>query len=493
MRKMLAMLLAMLMLALPVSGMAEADFITQATENGRMVESSTTFTMASTGDETADGIISELLAALSINTYWQEGDAPQGGLRVNMSGTDILSIDGAAANNLFYLRSDLLAGTTVAFGQDDVQPITEKLANTLVAMGMITEDNAAEMLSAMTEAAAGASNPLADVDFEAIVAGFDATTVEAIITDMSERVEQADLAGLPEGSDPAIMALTITLTGEDMVKLCDAVFDALKGNAEYMALLDSMLTVEDVNMDAGQLIDEMKTQVDAILPEAMAEGIPVTVYLNGDDEVVAATCQTAMKATMNDGEEPENVKVDFTYSRHTAEAQVSHSVVYVIEGESAAVTMTADVETMDNGDLNAAVTFKDEDTEITFAIQQARQETETEQKTGTVVAILVNEAGEQTVIQLTVDTDAKKTGDDVEKTTAVKFSLDGNELFTATTVSKTADPVESIANADALRLAELSQEDFQGWFQTVLGNLQVWLMTALQSLPSSVLMMFVGQ
>ena len=489
MKKFLAMFLALLMLALPAFSLAEGDFISEAVENGRMVERSTTFTLSSTGDETVDQILGELLNALSVVTYWQEGDAPQGGLHLNMNGTDILSVDFAAANEMLYLKSDLLAGDTVVFANGDEQGITENILGTLVAMGIMSEEDANEARAQMTTALSGAQNPMADVDVEAILAGFDFSALEAFGEDFAAKVTEGDLSGLPEGSDPAIMAVTMTLTAEDIVKVYDILFDAMRGNPAFLEMLNTMVvSVNDQPMSAEDAIDEMKNQVDTQLPGMIEGEIPFTLYLNGDDEVVAAVIDFTMKATAEEGSEPEAIKVDFDYWRHTAEDQVNHAVVYTLAGESVTAKATADIVTKADDVKSVVVTIQDTDTTVSVSCEVEKQATETEAQSSTLVTVNVDEGGEVTTVTVLVQVNAKKNGNDAEQTTVATLSVNGAEVATMTTQSKTADPAASIVTADAIRLAQLSQEDFQNWAMGVVNNLQLWLVTALQALPTSVLM-----
>ena len=51
----------------------------------------------------------------------------------------------------------------------------------------------------------------------------------------------------------------------------------------------------------------------------------------------------------------------------------------------------------------------------------------------------------------------------------------------------------AIATENSLRLAEISDADFQSWLMDVANGLQPWAITVVQALPASVLMLMMGQ
>ena len=486
MKKFLAMFLALLMLALPALSLAEGDFISEAVESGRRVERTTTFSVSSLGDETVDQILGELLGALNVATSWQEGNAPQGGLHVVMNGKDILSFEFAAANEKIYLKSDLLSGQTVVFANGDEQPITENILNTLVSMGILKEEDAAQAREQMNAAMAGAQNPMADVDFEAIAEGFDFTELVKLGEDVAGRMaETTDLSGKPGDCDPAVKAITVTLTAEDIVKFYDVVLDALKANKEYLALLDTMMvSVNDEPTTAEDALNQMRQVIDQDFAKMLTSDVPVTVYLDGDDQPVAAVMAFTMNAAQ-EGEEARPAAVDFVYKRNTDGERVLHSVLYAIEMTDGKVTASLDV-AVEGSDVDAEFMVNDGEGGVSVGFKKTSEVTDTEKT----LNVRVGVGAQDLSMAATYVAHATKSGADAEQTTVVTLINDGEELATMTTVSKTTDPAASIVTDDAIRLAELNQEEFQNWFMGVIGNLQTWLLQALQALPTSVLMMF---
>lgn len=128
MKKLLAVLLSIMMLAMPLTSMAE-------TACGTMRAQETTITIhdlnadlvaALGGDDTTMAAINDLLAALSLTGY-QQGD--EAGFDLNLSGKSVLGMasltTAAEENQLMYVSSALLGGV-IAVNSKDVEAIREK-------------------------------------------------------------------------------------------------------------------------------------------------------------------------------------------------------------------------------------------------------------------------------------------------------------------------------------------------------------------------------
>lgn len=497
MKKLMAIILALVVLALPVASLADGDFISEAVANGRSVERVTTLKMMEIGDESVDQLVGSLLDVISVVTYWQEADGVQTGLQVNMDGKDILSIDVAGADETVYLRSNLLKGDIIAVAPQDVEAIAEKVLKTMVAEQLIDEEDVENAMEQMRTAMADASNSMANVDFEAVMTGFDFSALQLFSESVvAERlVEQSDLSGLPEGSDPAVAAMTMNLTADDIIQVYDAFFDAIKNNKEYLALLDTMVvSVNDQPMSAEDAVNEMQKQLHEGLSEVMEGDIPVTIYINANEEVVAATCEMAMKGIDDTSGETLPIKAYVKSWRSTEDEQVTYTMDYTIEAGDELMANASMLMVTSGNDIDAMLSITDEDGVVVLGFQKTENVTDTERSVDAVVAMSfgTNEGGwtnSASSIALTVDIDGKKNGVDAEQTTVVTLSLNGGELASMTTVSKTGEPKDSIATEEAIRLAELSQEDFQTWFEGVMTTLQIYPMTLLQALPTDVLMM----
>ena len=490
MRRLLALILAMLMLALPVCGVAEGDFISEAVANGRRAESTVTFSVMETGEAQVDEIIGVLLEALAIKTYWQEGEVPQGGLVLHLNGTDVVSAELASKGDDRYIASDVLGGAVVICA-DEAEAVLQRLTDAMVAAELLDAATAASLRESFTASLEGAQNPSVDIDFEALVEGFNITgeEVEAWAEKAAARVEETDLSGLPEGCDEATAAYTVTVTADDIVKVYGKIFELLKGNAEYMKLLDSMLASAE-DMSGAELIDQMFGELETTLPEMVKGDIVATQYLNANDETVAGVVTFVLE--VNEGTP---VDVQATYLRRTEEEATRHSVALTMKNDQdTQVNVTLTVAAQENG-FDAQLLFTGTDDNgvalsAALTLMLTEQRTETERTLDVLGGLTYEDArGEGGSGQLTVHSESRKDGEDAEKTTVIALKYLDQEIFSVTTKTKTTDPVPSIATDEALRLAQLTDEEFQAWFDGLGTNLYGLLFRVIGALPASILML----
>lgn len=502
MKKLIAFLVALVMLVLPMAGMAEGadkSFIDEAVENGRAVERVTTFVAANdlTGVEMIDQIIGELMAAVRVTTYKQENDGTQAGLRVTMTDKDILTVDIASKDDATYLHSDLIADTTIMARADESETIMDKMISLMERKGLIDAEQAESMRAQMEEAKSGAEAAANSVDMDALIKGFeqDEESIQELLdlfVDMAERVTEADPATQPENSDPATQALEIRLTAEDLVVFYEKIFDMLKANEEYMKLLDSVIESADADISGAEIFDAALEVLRTELPEKLEDDVVVTIYLNGEDEPVAATGEFAFKEL----EDAQRAEVKMLYTRLTAEDVATHNVHYEIllvgtDGE--AQDAVADISfAMREDGLDAAFTVNSDETTISIGLTASQEKSETERKANATVTLAATAPDTNFNGQLDLTIEDKKNGEDAEQVVVVKLSQDGKLKFTIITESKTVDPYASIATEDVLHLAEMTDDELDAWFDDVVANMQVWMISVFQALPPSVLMLIMG-
>ena len=500
MKKLLAFFLALMMLALPALSIAEEEealsFIEQAVEAGRMAEWELSFELAGiSGDESIDAIIADVLGALVLKGYHQSnGDANQGGFRVSLSNTDVLSIDAALNGDDIYLNSDLLAGTTIVATPEELQVIGEKFISALQAMGLIDEAQAQLLLESinnteLTEAVPGA---IASADVEISAEDFDTTALEAFVAAIAEKATQADLAGQPEGSDPAIAAVTIPFTADDIVGIYEQLWAMFKGNAAAMASFDAITVTDENGQQASfeETIDKALETLKTQLP-AMIEGeILVTAYYDGNDEPVAMVGSWTMKDPEENSDK--TYDVDLLYTRLTEDDGVTYRFdMEAVNPADEADKIAASFAFVDQGDDGVvAIAIQVAEDVIGLVVTYNSEEGDTELTRDVICSLNVLSDGETTNLKVTIETKATTDGVDAQEQNLVRVFIEDEQLFALTFNEKTGEPVASIATDDAVRLAQLSDEDFQGWLINVINGLQTWLFTALQALPQSVVGLF---
>lgn len=553
MKKLFAALMALMMALLPALGMAEGgSFLSAAADNGRAIESVTTFVPGKdlTGNEAVDKIIDEVLSALSMTYYWQEQgeESRQAGLRVKLSGNEVLTADFATKDGEMYLTSDLMADTTLAMKPDEMETVQDKFLDLFVRKGLLEQEQLDQMRAEIEAARAAQSEASINVDYEKMMEGF--LNNEELLNEfvdwvesVANRIEDVDVSGQPENSDPATEAQRLTLTAEDVVQAWEMIAKQLKANEEYMKLLDQTVKQSGEYKSGAALLDDLTEKVSKKLPETMKEDAVVTVY-TAEDALVALTADMAFV----DG--ADTAAINMTYRRLTEDGVATHGINYDVtatengqpthialdmtfkvtddgldmvmtlaaddsnatmtltgkdnsldgvltvtaDGQQATVTLKANWETADEGNkLNATLTIAADEVTATLTLTANWTATDDARKADAVLAWELTGTPADGKGQIDLTFEEKKTGEnDAEMTVVAKVSQDGKHLVTVVNESKTVDPYASIATDDVLRPAQMTDDELDKWFDDVTGNLQVWLIKLVQSLPASVLMLFMN-
>ena len=256
MKKVLSLVLAMLMFALPCmaeeviggadgpTGLFLSDAVTgesiyqDAIDAGRRVRVEVSVPELSgfgIGDANVDGAIADFVKALGLCVVTQ-GDESEFGL--SMSGNDVLTWGWTTSGDDTYIRSNLIGGTIV-MSPIEVEPIISRLLDMLVLIGAFPEDDAAEMKAQLPtlvesiKASVGQNSvapmtmeDLMTMDFSAFEAPLQAICVEEI-TDIV----------VPRMCDMAASGIRVTIDNETFVKLLGAFLQCFKDNPKLMDML----------------------------------------------------------------------------------------------------------------------------------------------------------------------------------------------------------------------------------------------------------------
>lgn len=490
MKKFLAWMLALIMLALPVCGLAEGDIFAEAVANGRAVQRTTTIHFMQTGVPEADELIQTLTEALEVKTYWQEGDAPQMGLILNLNATDILTVELANIGEDTYIYSDLL-GSTIVIGQDEAEAVVTRFVNMMVEEGMISRYDANTFLESFHASLEAQSAPSVDIDYDALIAGFEgaAEGFVAWATGIAARVEEADLSGLPEGCDPAVTAFSLPLTMEDVQEFYRQIFGMLKGNGEYLRLLDATLTSQDATGITGEeMLASLEQQIVDGMGEVQVSDCVVTVYLDEAGDLVAMTMPFTISAA--DGSDP--IGCEFVYTRRTEGDVVYYRGDLNLSNDEQRIVLTLTAETSE-GHFNGLLAYSllDGETSVgrgTYGFMYDEQATDATRSVNAAVTMSLQEGDEPVqTFDVTVSMDGRKNGIDAEQTTVITLNVQGSEFFTVTTKSVSTDPRPSIVSDSAARLSAMTDEDFIVWFRTFEMSIVSVAANAVKALPASIL------
>ncbi|MDY4139079.1 MAG: hypothetical protein SOY30_07060 [Eubacteriales bacterium] len=550
MKKFAAICLALLMLTLPVLGCAatSGEMISNARDKGMPLKTTVTFTPAdlssTLGAETA-AVYSDVLNALSIELY-QADD--QGSLSAQLSGKDVLSLTGAIKDGTTYLNSNFLGSRSIAVDADEWQPLLEKLVDLLAAAGEMDEDEAAlvkaqlaGMFSGEMAVQMNAEDAFADVDWTPVI--------DLVSGMLKKKGTVAEVTEQPADCDKAMNKVTVTLDGEDMVKLYSTAADCIRKSDSAMAFLDKQL--ESAEMTAEELFTEFIDAMEEACTEMTME-LLVTEYMSLSGDLVA------MDMDMTMTQDDVTVKIPLVYRRLTGEQGVSHTVSIRCSADDVPV-MTVDLLYLDadpagmvtfkanllDGDdkmqMTADAAFDDKNVDASFKMDVTEDgesvvmtvsvlSTNEDNKSNTDVKLNVNSGDEDVSIALKLDgeqtpgdTTASSMGNmslsmDVD---GVEMALNGSYTAKAETgadgvcretnadvgltvmgmeiplcsvkaVTENCDAMASLAEGASVHPAAMSDEELSAYGEEIVTDAQTALMVLIQNLPTSVLQLMMG-
>ncbi len=399
MKKLLSLILAMMMFAVPclaegVIGGADGptalfvseDMITadailnDAIAAGRRVTMNVTvpeITGVNTGDPAVDTAIVDFVKALGLRVEAQ-GDEYDMGL--SLTGKDVLTLGWAVNGEDAYIKSNLIGGTIV-LSLAEVEPIISRLLDMMVLMEAMTEEEAAEIkaqLPAMIETykAAFEQGMAGQMTMEDLLA-MDFSAFDPVLKDVEASLEPVTEIVVPRMCDQATHGVCLTIDNAEFTGAIRALFQFIKDNPKFMAAMTSEgigMTEETRAMEwetrgalyqqygiyenyeafcaenpttaelLDQLIEETKTM-------KMLDGdFVTTVYFNDAEEIVYLTSTLPMftetESVIVTEENAETVNgtteiLNVVYTRQTVAQGVSHVCNIDMDGEGITVDVLA--------------------------------------------------------------------------------------------------------------------------------------------------------
>lgn len=399
MKKLLSLILAMMMFAVPclaegVIGGADGptalfvseDMITadailnDAIAAGRRVTMNVTvpeITGVNTGDPAVDTAIVDFVKALGLRVEAQ-GDEYDMGL--SLTGKDVLTLGWAVNGEDAYIKSNLIGGTIV-LSLAEVEPIISRLLDMMVLMEAMTEEEAAEIkaqLPAMIETykAAFEQGMAGQMTMEDLLA-MDFSAFDPVLKDVEASLEPVTEFVVPRMCDQATHGVCLTIDNAEFTGAIRALFQFIKDNPKFMAAMTSEgigMTEETRAMEwetrgalyqqygiyenyeafcaenpttaelLDQLIEETKTM-------KMLDGdFVTTVYFNDAEKIVYLTSTLPMftetESVIETEENAETVNgtteiLNVVYTRQTVAQGVSHVCNIDVDGEGITVDVLA--------------------------------------------------------------------------------------------------------------------------------------------------------
>lgn len=552
MKKLTALLLAMLMLALPVFGSAATttDLRKTAQSEGRPLTSIVTFEPADLSamlGEEANTLYSDILNALALKVYTNGIVSDQIGLDVLLQEESVFNVDLAVGEDgTFYLNNNFLGTGSIAVAPDEWQPLLEKLVDLMAAANGMSAEEVAETKAQIASMFSGemvtAANAFADVSFDNVIAK---------ATEIASKAQTTAVTEQPEGSDHAVSMVTISMTADDVMAIYTEIANSIRASESAMAYLTSMT---DGEMTADEMLDQLLAGIKEMI--TMVDGdVPMTMYMNAQGELVQASMDMTMKA-----EEQNVVKFAYAYNRLTTEQGLSHTlsmqgyqndyhildagVTYLDAGEAGLVTakMLFDFESdkaliaadavFDDNNLDATMKFEvTENNEQTVVMDVAALYKNADNKSNTEVTLTATSEDETVGFALTAnnedvpgDKEASAKGDltlsvtaegmtvglkfdytdeatsaaDYTSTAAYNVSIEamGVELplLTAHVFTSSAfETEESVAAGEAVRPATMTDDELTAYGTQIAQTAQLELIELMQQLPASVLQLMMSE
>lgn len=262
MKKLLSLMLAALMLAVPVLGasaeeaslldrmwaLSDWSFLTEwgvltaeeaamlsadrtAVENGRELVRTAKVTLGQVTDETGE-VDTRLIEDVSRTTFISRSRRDEENLSILLDGEELLSLGLGAKDGLYFLGSSLLPGP-VSLSAEDLGKLPTRLATALQTNGLISREEAMRfgmMMAYYTRPAwlslLYAADPETWDDLS-----LDLTAWDAALSDVQSRMVTADVTEQPADCDAAAQVWTLTVTPEDVEAILRAAIQTMKDNA----------------------------------------------------------------------------------------------------------------------------------------------------------------------------------------------------------------------------------------------------------------------
>lgn len=516
MKKFAAMLLALLMMALPFAGSAEeiasllsganpANYYQNAIDNGRRVTTKITvdgLPKGLAGDESIDQVIEDIVKALSIVYY---ADATEDMLSVNMlqaDGTDasLLNIGAALVDgNELYIASNLLGGT-FAVSADEAQTFIERMIDMLAMIGMFEEEEAAEIKAVVPQVLVYAGEYIEVIKTAMDMSNLDPSTldytalVEALNPILS-KVQTAEVTMQPRNCDPAASVMTVSITEEDAKVFTLGLLKFLKANPSLLAVYEAemafMASVDPSYAQMGDfssMLDTLIAELEKAQTSADSGTIDVAIWLDemgipvaGEiklpemndyqmnyetydyEQVTFTPAITFGRMTQNDGMAL-NLMMDLGGNDITVDALIkSNTVVVNFAMANSGVTMG-----------NVRVEYTDRSALNLLAMDL-------------VVEIDVNDEYQPMNIKFTCKEDVVLSGVDFTDDAVCSIAINGMQLANVNVNITTGDVESSIVEGNVVHPAQLSEADFSNWFVNAYNTLFSWVNTVPTMMPQSFL------
>ena len=478
MKKILSIVLAMLMLALPVFGSAEtaeetdAGFLMKYQAQGQKLTTDMSIEpgelLAAVLGENA-AAIQDLLSALGIQVTAQaEGSNAQFGLNLSLNGSEaLISLLAAATENGLVIRSNLVGEDTFAVSSDELKNLLEQYTQSMGEQGSALNNlltNPEEMLAGMELDPSGLMTALTPI--------MSAMTVE-------------EVTEAPDAFPNAKTVTVVPLKKEDLTNVMTELGKLLWSIPTFQQVISLASNGESVTEES--LIEGLTS-----IPAAMKEDTELRIYANEAQDETYSLCDVILV-------NGENSEAAINYSGRTSDkpegASQNHRIYVSVNGVYTDISVTA--WTSEHNVMYTMSANQTREGAVTQAIDFSFDRTEDKPddknetvKTDIVIRVKNDPSANPIGITISSETASKDLDDHGESTNVLTVGLENmGTLFTVHTASVTGPADAYLTDEGAIHPLSMSQEELTELGQKVMGTLQTSLMTIMQQLPPSILQM----
>lgn len=482
MKKILSVMLAVIVLALPCVSMANEQVDLLMLQ--KALQTTITFSDANllplVGDEQTAAVINELINVVGLRCTVQQADAEsmQANMAFTLSGADAFKADVMMNKTGMYLASNMLGQDVLSFDYQKMMDMFQDMKDQMIEEG-VSEAQLSQMIDMLKKMQSGeyfnqamVKNDLDDMQL---------TNTTAVLEKLLAKAQPADVATAPEGCDTPASAATLTLTGKEAAELMNAMltdFGATKFGGAYLSSLESSLASFGEN---AMTLDDMIQKIS----EVYENDIVYTFYFNAEGEAVAVT----VACTLNDSD-----KTD-----------VKMVILFKAEGEKKTVTLNMDLTGAQKMNILFTLTEESENN-VAFDCTVSEGDTADVRVYGTVVEAEENDVDHVTVdVYVTVPAEGPEAGvrvlvdvmandDDITGTTLIKIlPLSGEAPYvTLSVVCELVDMLPAVSTENTVDILSMSDEEIQAWTESITSSAQLELIKMIQMLPPSVLSLVMG-
>lgn len=494
MKKILSIMLALCMLALPAMSLAAspAEILEEAVKAGRPWHAEVSM---QAGEIPADAeiaaLLSDIINALGFRMDVQQGDTPQTDVALLLSGKEVLTLAVAEKDGDTFLKTNLAGADVMAFNAEEAQALLDRVLKMMVDSGALSEAELEE-IKTQIGSMAGAGNMTAMMEGMQV----DTAALLALMAEMTAGMTTEEVTSQPRNCDEARSKVSFTVTRDMMMKCYEMYIDMLKKNEAYMALLNEQMALmadSGETMTAEEVLD---MALEMIQNGITAFNAPVSVYLDEKNVPVYVMADAAMTIAQDDDQV--NLTMTIGYARLTGTEGVNHSVTLIAsdeEKDGAAITfnylmgekrsmISFDAAEIDEGVSEAPV--------MSVEAELLKDRGETAAQDQLTVTMTLRDDDESQSVVLTADAAAEKTGGDAAFNLRGKIFLPGSEkeMMTVNVDATTGTAAPSIVAENAVRPGAMTDDEFNAFLGQAAQSAQTALLVMLQSLPDSVLQLF---